>query len=87
MASGRSVLDLATLAAACGSRVELDADGSDAEAALDALTDLIGRRFDEELVTVADRPSESGEVPHRFGLHEIDPAELANFLTLSDCRY
>ena len=25
-----------------------DADGADAEAALDALTDLIGRRFDEE---------------------------------------
>jgi phosphotransferase system HPr (HPr) family protein len=47
-ASGRSVLDLATLAAACGSRLGLEADGPDAEAALDALTDLIGRRFDEE---------------------------------------
>jgi phosphotransferase system HPr (HPr) family protein len=47
-ASGRSILDLATLAAACGSRLALDADGPDAEAALDALTDLIGRRFDEE---------------------------------------
>ena len=47
-ASGRSILDLATLAADCGSRLELDADGSDAEAALDALTDLIGRRFDED---------------------------------------
>ena len=46
--SGRSILDLTTLAAACGSRLELEADGPDAEAALDALTDLIGRRFDEE---------------------------------------
>ena len=47
-ASGRSILDLATLAAACGSRLELDADGPDAEAALDALAALVGRRFDEE---------------------------------------
>jgi phosphocarrier protein HPr len=46
--SGKSILDLATLAAACGSRLELETDGPDAEAALDALTDLIGRRFDEE---------------------------------------
>ncbi len=47
-ASGWSILDLATLAAACGSRLALEADGPDAEQALDALTDLIGRRFDEE---------------------------------------
>ncbi len=46
-ASGRSILELATLAAACGSLLELETDGPDAEAALDALTGLIGRRFDE----------------------------------------
>jgi phosphocarrier protein HPr len=46
--SGRSILDLATLAAAFGSRLELQANGPDAEAALDALTGLIGRRFDEQ---------------------------------------
>jgi phosphocarrier protein HPr len=46
--SGKSMLDLATLAAACGSRLALSADGPDAEAALDALTSLIGRGFDEE---------------------------------------
>ena len=46
--SGRSILDLTTLAAASGSRLELEADGPDAEAALAALADLIGRRFDEE---------------------------------------
>jgi phosphotransferase system HPr (HPr) family protein len=47
-ASGQSTLDLMTLAAERGSRLELEADGPDAEAALDALTDLIGRRFDEQ---------------------------------------
>jgi phosphocarrier protein len=47
-ASGVSILDLTTLAAACGSQLELKADGPDAKAALDALTDLIGRRFDEQ---------------------------------------
>jgi phosphotransferase system HPr (HPr) family protein len=47
-ASGRSILDLTTLAAARGTRLELEADGPDAEAALDALTDLIGRGFDEQ---------------------------------------
>lgn len=46
--SGKSILDLTTLAAACGSQLALDADGPDADAALDALTGLIGRRFDEE---------------------------------------
>ncbi len=40
--------DAVQLAAACGSRLALDADGPDAEAALEVLTDLIGRRFDEE---------------------------------------
>ena len=46
-ASGKSILDLTTLAAECGSRLELEADGPDAEAALDALTSLVARRFDE----------------------------------------
>ncbi len=47
-ASGLSVLDLTSLAAARGSRLELAADGPDAEEALDALTGLIGRCFDEQ---------------------------------------
>ena len=46
--SGKSILDLATLAVECGSRVVLTAEGPDAEAAVDALTDLIVRRFDED---------------------------------------
>jgi phosphocarrier protein len=44
---GKSVLGLLMLAAACGSRLELRADGTDAEAALDALAGLIERGFDE----------------------------------------
>ena len=46
--SGKSIIDLATLAAVCGSRLELATDGPDAEAALEALTDLIDRRFDDQ---------------------------------------
>jgi phosphocarrier protein len=47
-ASGKSILDLATLAAECGCRLELETDGPDAAAALDALTGLIARGFDED---------------------------------------
>jgi phosphocarrier protein len=44
--SGRSILDLMTLAAPCGCRLDLEADGPDAEAAVDALSALIERGFD-----------------------------------------
>jgi len=43
-----SILDLATLAAECGSQLKLEANGPDADAALNALTSLIERRFDEQ---------------------------------------
>ena len=46
-ASGKSILDLTTLAAERGCRLELEANGPDAEAALGALVALIGRGFDE----------------------------------------
>jgi phosphotransferase system HPr (HPr) family protein len=46
-ASGRSILDLAILAAGCGARLVLEADGPDAEAAINALTGLIEHGFDE----------------------------------------
>jgi phosphotransferase system HPr (HPr) family protein len=46
-ASGRSALELMTLGAASGCRLVLEADGPDAEAALAALVDLIGRGIDE----------------------------------------
>lgn len=45
--SGRSLLDLLTLGAVCGTRLELEAEGPDAAAALDALGGLARRGFDE----------------------------------------
>lgn len=45
---GRSILDLATLAAERGSRLDLEATGDDAEAALSALADLIAAEFFED---------------------------------------
>jgi phosphocarrier protein len=44
---GKSVLDLMTLAAGCGTRLELEARGPDAEAAVAALTELVAARFHE----------------------------------------
>src|SRR4051812_47999824 len=45
--NGKSILDLATLAAACGTRLDLEARGPDAEAALAALAALVAARFHE----------------------------------------
>jgi phosphocarrier protein HPr len=44
---GKSILSLTTMAAECGSRLELEARGPDATAALEALADLIAARFHE----------------------------------------
>jgi phosphocarrier protein HPr len=43
--SGRNILDMATLAAACGARLELETNGPDADAALDALIALVACGF------------------------------------------
>lgn len=45
---GKSIMSLMLLAAAKGSSIVLKTDGDDANDALEALTDLINRRFDEE---------------------------------------
>jgi phosphocarrier protein len=45
--NGKSILDLITLAAECGARIELEACGPDADAAVEALAELIRARFDE----------------------------------------
>ena len=45
---GKSIMGLMMLAAGHGSVISVAADGSDADAALDALADLIGRKFEEE---------------------------------------
>jgi phosphotransferase system HPr (HPr) family protein len=46
--NGKSILDLATLAAECGTRLDLEARGPDAVEALDALADLFSARFHED---------------------------------------
>jgi phosphocarrier protein len=44
---GKSVLGLATLAAECGARLDIEADGPDAEEAIFALTRLVKEGFPE----------------------------------------
>ena len=46
--NGRSILDLTTLAAEQGARLELEARGPDAEAAVHALAALVAARFYED---------------------------------------
>lgn len=46
--NGKSILGVMMLAAAINTPLEIVADGADEVAALDALEDLINRRFDED---------------------------------------
>ena len=46
-ASAASIMDLLMLGARFGQTIEVDAEGPQAREALDAVCDLIGRRFDE----------------------------------------
>jgi len=46
--NGKSILDLTTLAAECGTRLELEARGPDALAAVEALARLVSARFYED---------------------------------------
>ncbi|WP_374654933.1 HPr family phosphocarrier protein [Dongia sp.] len=46
--SGGSIMGLMMLAASIGTELEIRAHGADARAAIDALVDLIKRKFDEE---------------------------------------
>lgn len=45
--NAKSILDLAMLGAECGTHLEFEADGPDAEAALTALAELVRTQFDE----------------------------------------
>ncbi|GIU66593.1 HPr family phosphocarrier protein [Candidatus Phycosocius spiralis] len=45
---GESIMDLMMLAAGIGSEIVVSAEGPRAEAALDALTDLVASRFGED---------------------------------------
>jgi phosphocarrier protein len=47
-ANGKSILDMTTLAAECGATLILEARGSDAEAALSALAELVAAGFHME---------------------------------------
>ncbi|GMV39970.1 MAG: hypothetical protein AMXMBFR64_16860 [Myxococcales bacterium] len=47
-ANGRSVMSLLILAATKGSTIQVEARGPERQAAMDAVTALIERRFDEE---------------------------------------
>ena len=46
--NSKSIMGVMMLAASCGSHVIVRAEGDDEQAAIDAVTDLINRRFDEE---------------------------------------
>lgn len=45
---GKSIMQMLLLAATSGARIEIECDGKDEQAALDALLELVNRRFDEE---------------------------------------
>ncbi len=45
--NGKSILDLTTLAAECGTLLDLEARGPDAEEAVAALADLVSAKFHE----------------------------------------
>lgn len=47
-ASAASIMDLLMLGARFGQTVEIDAEGPEAHLALEAVCDLIGRKFDEK---------------------------------------
>ncbi len=47
-ANGRSIMGLMMLSAGIGNDIEVAANGPQAEAALAAILDLIGRKFDED---------------------------------------
>ena len=46
--NSKSIMGVMMLAAGCGSMVTLTVEGEDEADAMDAVTDLINRRFDEE---------------------------------------
>ena len=46
--NSKSIMGVMMLAASCGTTVTISAEGNDAEAAIDAIAELINNRFDEE---------------------------------------
>lgn len=48
VSNGKSILEMLTLAAECGQRLDLEAQGPDAQQAIDALAALVSARFHED---------------------------------------
>ena len=46
--NSKSIMGVMMLAASCGTTVTISAEGDDAEAAVEAIAELINNRFDEE---------------------------------------
>ncbi len=46
--NGKSIMGILTLAASTGTELTIEAEGSDEQAALEAVTHLINNRFDED---------------------------------------
>jgi phosphocarrier protein len=65
--NGKSILDLTSLAAECGSKLEIEARGADAEEAVAALAALAEARFyeddDGEPIDTPTAPAPNGEPP------------------------
>jgi phosphocarrier protein len=61
--NGKSILELTSLAAECGSRFELEARGPDAQAAIEALADLVLARFHENENGEPADLGQSGDTP------------------------
>jgi phosphocarrier protein HPr len=55
--NGKSILDLTTLAAECGTRLDVEARGADAESAVAALAELVLARFHEAEEGPAQEPA------------------------------
>ncbi len=62
--NGKSILDLMTMAAECGTILELEAVGPDAGPALDALADLVNQGFGESKQTYVDNQSSNSTIGH-----------------------
>jgi phosphocarrier protein len=45
---GKSIMQMMMLAATCGTKLEVEAEGTDADEAISSLTSLVERKFDEE---------------------------------------
>ncbi|NVK32802.1 MAG: HPr family phosphocarrier protein [Gammaproteobacteria bacterium] len=48
MVNAKSIMGVMMLAAAYGAELKIQVEGTDEELAMDAMTDLINRKFDEE---------------------------------------